>query len=149
MQNALGLVLIVTAGYFLWKGTAAGAGGGNGGGGNGGAGAAVQFLNAAGQAITQTTCGETIGFDVPGFSEVWLVQTKDGEPQFNGPFHVPMQPYQLNCATDAGQYIAAVYQRAQSGGPDPGPLIGSARLVVQYPPAGGNGGGVDPGDTLT
>jgi len=145
MQNALGLILIVTAGYFLWKGTAAA--GGPGGGAGGGAGA-VSFLNAAGQAITEATCGDTIGFDVAGFSEVWLVQTKNGEPQWNGPFNVPMQPYQLNCATDTGEYIAAVYERAQSGS-DPGPLIGSARLIVNYPPAGGGGGGTDPENTLT
>jgi len=136
MQQALGLILIVTAGYFLLKGQSAGAGGGPGGGGGGAGAGAVQFLDTNGQPISQAVCGDTIGFDVPGFSEIWLIQTKDGEPQFNGPFNVPMQAYQLNCSTDAGHYIAAAYQRASSG-PDPGPLIGSAELIVLQQSSGG------------
>jgi hypothetical protein len=135
-MQGMGLILILVAGYFLLKQTAPGAGGDGGGTPHAGA---VQFYNAAGAPIAAANCGDTIGFDVAGFQDIWLVQTKDGMIQFDGPFSVPMQPYQLSCAADVGHFIATAYQLA-AGGPDPGPLIGQAELTVSPNATGGNGG---------
>lgn len=139
MQQALGLVLLITAGYFLLKGSAAGGGGGGIAPGD----RPVRFINAAGQEITQAVCGDVIGFEVDGFTEIWLIESKDGQMIYNDAFITPMQPYALRCPEDVGNFTAAAYQRASSG-PDPGPLIGYASITVLAPGAAGGDGGTDP-----
>jgi len=130
MQQSMGLILVLVAGYFLLK---------NAGGTGGGAIAAgVRFTNSAGQAITSAVCGDVIGFEVDGFSEVWLVQMKDGAPQFDGAYTTPMAGYVLRCNDDVGVYQAVAYQRVSSGR---GPLIGSATLTVRAADTAGGGSG--------
>lgn len=144
MQQALGLILLITAGYFLLKGSD---GAGGGGGGIAPGDRPVRFINSAGQEITQAVCGDVIGFEVDGHTEIWLIESKNGQEIYNDAFITPMQPYQLRCPEDVGNFTAAAYQRA-SAGADPGPLIGYASITVLMPGGAGGDGGGDPNSGL-
>lgn len=86
------------------------------------------FLDANGRVATQFVCGQTITYAVPGYSKIWLVQTQNGQPQFNGPMAVPMPPYTLDCTRDVGTFVQTAYELTTDG--KRGGLIGGATANV-------------------
>lgn len=87
------------------------------------------FYNMSKQVITSIRCGNSIIFDVPGHSMVWLVRIKNGIQDTNGPYAVPIPPYILNCSTDVGTYNLTAY--ALNPDNTKGALIGSTTFTVQ------------------
>lgn len=65
---------------------------------------AVMFKDLNGNVITQIPCGQAYTFDVPGYSNVWLVVVKDGVTTFDSSYAVPMPAYTADCGTDPGHY---------------------------------------------
>lgn len=109
----VGLILLLgAAAYFLYFRKSAG----------------PLYRNMQGQIITEITCGQSIVFDVPGYSRVWLSQLKDGVLNFDGPFDVPMPPYILNCSSETGVYEVAVYELNDDD--TKGDLIGQSTFTV-------------------
>ena len=94
--------------------------------------APVFFSDIADRPVTSVICGEIYNLHVPGWDggSVYLIQTKDGRPQFSGLFPVPMLNYQSNCLNDPGTYVAQVFDPA-SGNQN---LIGTATLTVHPKP---------------
>lgn len=88
------------------------------------------FVNAAGQQITSARCGEAIGFDVPGYDVVWLIQVQNGAQQFNGRLTVPMAPYPLSCPGDVGQYETHVFELNDAGNGPGAPIFNTALTVT-------------------
>lgn len=86
------------------------------------------FRDMNGQAITEITCGNSITFDVAGYTQVWLQRLKNGQLDFDEPFAVPMAPYILNCQNDIGAYDIAVYEVDANGAK--GNLIGQTKFTV-------------------
>lgn len=86
------------------------------------------FKDANGSPITQMVCGNTMTFDVAGYSQVWLQRLKDGVLDFDGAFAVPMPAYIANCANDIGTYDVAVYEIGADG--TKGKLIGQTRFTI-------------------
>lgn len=86
------------------------------------------FKDVNGTPITQIVCGNTINFDVAGYSQVWLQRLKNGVLDFDGVFSVPMAPYIVNCANDIGTYDIAVYEVDANG--DKGNLIGQTTFAI-------------------
>lgn len=76
--------------------------------------------------------GDTMGFNVPGYSQVWLDQTQNGTPQYSGPFNVPMAPYVLQ-SRDVGTFNASVYELNAGG--QKGKLLGTDSIQVSAPGA--------------
>lgn len=85
------------------------------------------FKNTSGQIITAIPCGQPYTFDVPGFSQVWLEQSRNGSPTFNGPYAVPMPSYIADCVRDVGTYQNNVYEIADG---KKGAAIGGAVFQV-------------------
>lgn len=85
-----------------------------------------------GQPTSSYQVGDVMGFNVPGYSQVWLDQTQSGNPQYSGPFNVPMPSYVLQ-ARDVGTFRASVYELLPNG--QKGKLIGTDSVVVQGAPA--------------
>lgn len=83
-----------------------------------------QFQDVNGNVISSIACGSSYVFDVPGYSTVHLVLTKNGLPDFDGGFDVPMAPYQANCMTDPGVYVATAYD------PSSGANLGTTTFTV-------------------
>ena len=81
-----------------------------------------------GQVATVLTVGDVMGFNVPGYSKVWLEQTQNGQTQFSGPFNLPMSPYTLQ-ARDIGTFAASVYELTPGG--TKGKIIGTDSIQVQ------------------
>lgn len=113
MANTALLVALGVGAYFLLNGMNSGK---------------PTFYNMSKQVITSIECGNSIIFDVPGHSMVWLVRTKNGVQDTNGPYAVPIPPYILNCSTDVGTYVIAAYVL----NPDntQGALLGSTTFTV-------------------
>lgn len=115
--------------------------------------AAPTFYNSAGAPIVSIQCGQQYTFNVPGYSEVWLTQSKNGNPGYNGPLPVPMNPYTANCGTEVGTYVNAVFTVDRSGGvAKPGQPLGTVTFQVLPPatgPAAGQGGSFNPTGTST
>lgn len=111
-QTAIVALLAIGAWYFLGNATSG----------------KPTFYNMSKQAITTIACGNSIVFDVPGHSMVWLVGTKNGVQDVNGPYGVPAAPYILNCSTDVGNYVRTAYVL----NPDntPGALLGTTSFTV-------------------
>jgi len=84
-----------------------------------------------GLATSSYVVGDTMGFNVPGYSQVWLEQTQNGSPQYSGPFTIPMSPYVLQ-ARDAGVFNASVYEYKNGA---KGKLIGTDSVTVAAAPA--------------
>jgi hypothetical protein len=84
-----------------------------------------------GQPTSTYYVGETMGFNVPGYSQVWLTQVQNGSPQYNGPFNVPMPPYVLQ-SRDIGTFAATVYELTPQG--KQGKLIGTDTVQVLATP---------------
>lgn len=91
------LILLAVGAYYLYTNSST-------------ANRVMGYQNAAGQSVTTIQCGGVVRFDVPGYNTVWLTQTQNGQPQFDGPMTVPMPPYTLSCSHDLGTYVAFVYQ---------------------------------------
>lgn len=91
--------------------------------------------------VTQAHVGDTVVFNVPGYSSVWLYQLKDGVTQWNGPYNVPSQPYTFTQA-DIGHYDTYAYQLISEGAAQTwGTLIESGQVeVLPVGTTGGDGG---------
>lgn len=86
------------------------------------------FRNMSGQAITEIVCGNSVTFDVSGYTKVWLSRLKNGQLDFDAPFVVPMPAYILNCSNDIGVYDLAVYE--VDANDVKGKLIGQTKFTV-------------------
>lgn len=86
------------------------------------------FYDSGRNPISNVMCGQPYTFDVPGYGpQVWLEQSHNGMPGYNGPLSIPMNPYTANCTTEPGTYINTVYamQNGQRGA-----LIGTVSFNV-------------------
>lgn len=90
-----------------------------------------------GQPVSNTSCGQVIEFDVPGYEQAWVIVAQDGRITFDGPMPLPMQPYQLRCPQDVGNFQVAAYALVNGSR---GNLIGATRIQVSAAP-------VSPGPT--
>jgi hypothetical protein len=115
-----------------------------------------------GQTVSQFTVGDSMMFNVPGYSEVWLDQTQNGATQFSGVMPLPMGPYTL-LPRDVGSFAATVYEVKNGGkgkliGSDSATVVAAAAPVVAppriiqaptpiEPPPGGGGTVTRPGGT--
>lgn len=115
-QGVLLALLAVGAYYLLSNGTGIGNTG------------KPTYYNMQKQVINSIPCGQSITFDVPGYSEVWLTRTKNGVQDFNAPYAVPIPPYVLNCVTDVGTYVVTAYTLVN--GTSKGQLLGSTTFTV-------------------
>lgn len=86
------------------------------------------FKNMSNQVISSIACGNSVIFDCPGYSMIWLTRTKNGVQDVNGPYAVPMPPYIMNCATDVGSYVLTAYQLTAAN--TQGALLGSVSFTV-------------------
>lgn len=86
------------------------------------------FRNMQGQAINEIRCGNSVTFDVPGYTRVWLNRAKDGNLDYNQPFDLPMPPYVMSCSADVGVYDIVVYEIDANG--NKGALIGQTKFTV-------------------
>lgn len=86
------------------------------------------FRNFSGQVITSIQCGNSVVFDVPGQTMIWLTRQKNGVQDFNGPYAVPAPPYILNCVDDVGSYVLTAY--ALNPDNTQGVLLGSTNFTV-------------------
>lgn len=91
---------------------------------------AYYFKN--GQPATVLYVGDTMSFNVPGYSQVWLDQYQNGALQYSGPMSLPMPPYTLQ-ARDAGSFTASVYKLSPAG--KKSDSIGSDQIQVLTQPA--------------
>jgi len=89
---------------------------------------APTFYNMNGQPITEIVCGNSMTFDVPGYSRVWMSQLKNGTLHYDGPFNLPMPPYVLSCSNDVGTYDIAVY--VIDANDVKGELIGQTQFTI-------------------
>ena len=80
-----------------------------------------------GQAGTTANVGDTIQLIIPGYSQVWLVQTQNGQPQYNDVYIVPSTPYVLKLQ-DAGYFQGSAY--TVTADRRPGQLISSWTFTV-------------------
>jgi len=90
------------------------------------AGLGVYYLK-NGQPASVLYVGDTMGFNVPGYSSIWLEQTQNGTTQYSGPFNLPMAPYTL-LPRDAGNFQASIYELTAAG--TRGKLIGTDSIQV-------------------
>jgi hypothetical protein len=88
----------------------------------------IAYRNMNGQAITEITCGNSVTFDVSGYTRVWLQRLKNGTMDFDQPFDLPMPAYILNCVNDIGVYDVVAYEIDANG--VKGALIGQTKLTV-------------------
>ena len=95
---------------------------------------AYYFKN--GQPVTSLTVGDTMTFNVPGESAVWLDQYQNGVLQFSGPMNLPMPPYTL-LPRDQGTFTASVYKLSGSG--KKGDNIGTDQIQVLAAPISAGG----------
>ena len=64
----------------------------------------ARFFDLQGNTITSIQCGQAYMFEVPGYTDVWLTVTKDGNVTYDSGFSVPMPAYTADCTTDPGHY---------------------------------------------
>jgi hypothetical protein len=86
------------------------------------------FFNMSKQAISTIVCGNSIIFDVPGQSMIWLDGTKNDIQDTSGPYAVPAAPYILNCSSDVGTYVRTAYELNPDG--TKGALLGTTTFTV-------------------
>lgn len=115
MTNVAVLGLLAAGAYYLLNGTVANQG-------------KPVFYNMSKQVITSIQCGNSVIFDCPGYSTIWLVRTKNGVQDFSGLYTVPAPPYIMNCSTDPGTYTLTAYAVAANG--LQGALLGSTTFTV-------------------
>jgi hypothetical protein len=80
-----------------------------------------------GQPVSRVSCGQTIGFDVPGYSQAWVIVAQNGQTTFDGPMSLPMPPYRLRCPDDVGDFQVAAYELVNG---QRGNVIGATRITV-------------------
>ena len=80
-----------------------------------------------GQPTSVLYVGDTMGFNVPGYSKIWLDQQQNGAAQYSGPFSLPMAPYTLQ-TRDEGSFSTSVYELTP--GNTKGKLIGTDSIQV-------------------
>lgn len=86
------------------------------------------FKTMAGSVVNTIQCGNSVIFDVPGYTLVWLVRTKNGVQDFSGPYAVPAPAYVMNCSTDVGSYTLTAYTITPSN--TQGTLLGTTNFTV-------------------
>jgi len=86
------------------------------------------YYDMQGHPVNLVPCGESVSFDVPGYSVVWLSQLKNGQLNYDGLFPLPMSPRVLTCGMDVGIYDVAVFDVDTNG--QKSNLIGQTRLTV-------------------
>jgi hypothetical protein len=93
------------------------------------------FLDASGNPITSIESGQPYGFNVPGYSSVWLQLNKDGVQVYNAVLGVPMA---LHTAQDSeiGTWQAIAYDA------NTGQLIGSTSFQITAAGASTGTGGI-------
>lgn len=81
------------------------------------------FLDASGNPISSIESGQPYGFNVPGYTSVWLILNKDGTQVYNAALALPMA---LHTAQDSeiGTWQAIAYDA------NTGQLIGSASFQI-------------------
>lgn len=89
---------------------------------------APTFYNMQGQPITEIVCGNSMTFNVPGYSRVWMSQLKNGTLNYDAPFNLPMPAYVVNCTNDIGVYDIAVYEIDANN--VKGELIGQTKFTI-------------------
>lgn len=95
-----------------------------------------QFLDANGTPISSIESGQPYGFNVPGYSQVWLVLNKDGQQVYNANFPLPMALHQAQ-DSEIGTWQAIAYDS------NTGQLIGSTTFQITAAGSGtGTGSGV-------
>jgi hypothetical protein len=77
--------------------------------------------------IDKIICGTPYTFDVPGYSQVYLEQARNGVSSYSGLFSVPMPSYVADCVRDVGTYMNSVYTVVNGG---KGAFIGSVPFIV-------------------
>jgi hypothetical protein len=80
-----------------------------------------------GQPASVLYVGDTMGFNVPGYSQIWLDQKQNGTTQYSGPFNLPMPAYTL-LPRDAGYFQATIYALNPDG--TKGNAIGADSIQV-------------------
>src|SRR5262245_37013503 len=85
--------------------------------------------NPVSEAICGESIGSTIGFDVPGYPQAWVVVAQNGRITFDGPMDLPMQPYTLRCPDDIGNFQVAAYEITNEG--TRGAVIGQTLFTVR------------------
>jgi len=80
-----------------------------------------------GQPVSVLHVGDTMGFNVPGYSQIWLDNKQNGVTQYSGPFTLPMPLYTL-LPRDAGVFQATVYELTPQG--TKGKAIGADSIQV-------------------
>ena len=85
------------------------------------------YRDSMGNVITSISPGHTITFEVPGYTGIWLYQTRNGNTIYDAPYNVPMPPYILT-DNDVGVYQVTAYELDSYG--NKGKLIGSTTLTV-------------------
>lgn len=88
--------------------------------------AQLQWTDANGKVINSAVCGTAYNMTIPGLEghSIYLVQSKNGSPQFSGTFPLPMSNYQSVCNQDEGTYTASAYSLVD------GSLIASGSFTV-------------------
>lgn len=86
-----------------------------------------RFFDSSGATITTLPCGVPYSFEVPGYTQVFLHQEKDGVVTYDGMFAVPMLQYSAICGQEEGAYMTTVYD------PVSGAIIGSAPMTITGP----------------
>lgn len=84
------------------------------------------FTDTSGKPITSAVCGSIYNMTIPGWEgrSPYILQTKNGAPQFSGTMLMPMGNYASHCNQDEGSY------QLQAFDPTSGALIGQTNFTV-------------------
>lgn len=82
--------------------------------------------------VTKVICGDTYTFDVPGYTNIWLKEWKNGSLVYNSTYSVP-SVYTSVCGQDEGTYSIEAYI---VGGfaVGPGDPLGSTTFIIDSKP---------------
>lgn len=86
--------------------------------------------------VTKVICGDTYTFDVPGYTNIWLKEWKNGSLVYNNTYSVP-SVYTSVCGQDEGTYSIEAYM---VGGfaVGPGDPLGSTTFIIDSKPTSSN-----------
>lgn len=84
------------------------------------------LLDVNGNVITSAVCGSQYSLAIPswGNKQVYIMQTKNGSPQFSGLMTMPMSAYNSICNQDEGTYVLQAFD------PVNGALIGGTTYTI-------------------